>query len=46
MRTYTILSEVHICRENVRSSAVLREISKGIGGGLCSYHSFAEEIFL
>ena len=46
MRTYTILSEVHICREDVRSSAMLREISKGIGGGLCPYHSFTKEIFL
>ena len=46
MGTYTILSKVHIRRENVRSSTVLRKISKGIGGMLWSYHSFAEEVLL
>lgn len=46
MKTYTVLSKVHVCRENVRSSTMLRRISKAISKKRCPYLSFAEEILL
>ena len=46
MGTYTILSKVHVCRENVRSSTMLRKISEEISRGFVPYLSFAEEILL